>query len=195
MLHLQEHMKENFNRIMNDVHNELPKWNRKLLTAQKDIALNCIINKDKNNLEDSYTIKFKCHVRLDNVPTEEGLLFPNHSQLNLLREVKGTVIRIKDIQLLEIKRDFSCLKCGFTVTVNAEYSLMYRFEVPKECTQPKCNGKFEQKNTRPLPNYCINYQEITIQQPFGESNIPKTILVTLDYDLVNLCQPGDCVTI
>lgn len=38
-------------------------------------------------------------------------------------------------------------------------------------------------------------KKIILQEAFSEKNIPPTLIVTLDSDLVDSCQPGDCVTI
>lgn len=109
--------------------------------------------------------------------------------------MKGTVVRMTQMKLLEMKREFICSKCGKLIEVNADYSLMYRFEIPKTCSNPDCKGHMYQKNQDPLPQHCVNYQELKIQEALSEKNIPPTLIVTLDSDLVDSCQPGDCVTI
>lgn len=98
MVLLQKHLKVEFDMIMNNVHDELPKWNQSLIDVQNQIVL------EKNDmLVDGYTINANCHVRLKNVPTDQELTFPNNDQIGLLREMKGTAIRVTDMKLLELK--------------------------------------------------------------------------------------------
>lgn len=161
LIHLQQHKFDWFQALTNDVHNELPKWNVALYTAQKVIA-----SKEDGFLEIGYQIKTSCHIQFVHVPPPDPrfkLPFPNHDQINLFREVKGTVVRMSQSKLLEVKRDFICSKCHTTVTVHSDYCLMYQFEVPKCCTKPDCKGNVHQRQARPPRQYCVNYQELKIQ--------------------------------
>lgn len=145
---------------MNKVYVELPKWDAALLAAQKTIATD-----QEAFLEDGYQIKVNCHVRFVHLPPPDPrykLPFPNHDQIGMFRDVKGTVVRMSQVKLLEIKREFICSKCHVTIEVEADYSLMYRFDVPK-CTKVECKGTMHQKSLEPLPQYCVNYQELKIQ--------------------------------
>lgn len=48
------------------------------------------------------------------------------------------------------------------------------------------------------PNNCKDYQEIKIQEDLsqiGVGTVPNHMLVTLEDDLVNVCKPGENVTI
>lgn len=161
MIHLQQHKFNWFKAVLNNVHKELPKWNTALFAAQKAIA-----SKDEGFLEDGYQIKVNCYVRLVHVPPPDPhfkLPFPNYTQIGSFREVKGTVVRMSQTKLLEVKRDFVCSKCQTVITVDADYCLMYQFEVPKNCTKPDCKGNVHQKQIRPPPQYCVQYQELKIQ--------------------------------
>lgn len=190
---LQQHNLNWFLAILDDVYTELPKWDAALLAAQKAIA-----SEDEGFLEEGYQIKVHCHVRFVRLPPSDPrfkLPFPNADQVGMFREIKGTVVRMTQMKLLEMKREFICTKCHKVIEVEADYSLMYRFEVPKNCAMNDCKGNMYQKNADPLPQYCVNYQELKIQEALSEKNIPPTLNVTLDSDLVDSCQPGDCVTI
>lgn len=99
------------------------------------------------------------------------------------------------MKLLELKREFICSKCKEVIVVEAEYGLMYRFEVPTHCSSGGCTGTVHQKSINPEPKYCVNYQEIKIQEALSEKNIPPTVTITLENELVDSCQPGDCVTV
>lgn len=158
---LQQHNFDWFQAILNDVYQELPKWDVALLAAQKSIA-----SEDEGFLEAGYQIKVYCHIRFVHLPASDlrfKLPFPNHDQIGQFREVKGTVVRMSQMKLLEVKREFVCSKCGTIIELEADYSLMYRFDVPKNCTKAECKGNVHQKHAEPLPQYCVNYQELKIQ--------------------------------
>lgn len=161
MSQLQQHKFQWFDAILDNVYVELPKWDAAVFAAQKSIA-----SEDEGFLEDGYQIKIHCHVRFVRFPPPDPrfkLPFPNSDQIGLFREVKGTVVRMSQMKLLELKREFVCSKCREIVEVEADYSLMYRFEVPKSCSVSECKGNMHQKNVDPLPDYCVNYQELKVQ--------------------------------
>lgn len=158
---LQQHNFEWFHAILNDVYQEIPKWNAALFSTQKSIA-----STDDGFLEPGYQIKVNCHVRFVHVPSPDPrfkLPFPNNDQIGQFREVKGTVVRMTQVKLLEMKREFTCSKCNTTIEIEADYSLMYRFDVPKNCTKAECKGALHQKHVEPLPQFCVNFQELKIQ--------------------------------
>lgn len=193
MSQLQQHNFNWFIAILNDVYNELPKWDAALFAAQKLIA-----SEDEGFLEEGYQIKIHCRVRFVRLPPPDPrfkLPFPNPDQIGMFREIKGTVVRMSQMKLLEMKREFICTKCHKVIEIEADYALMYRFELPKNCSMTECKGNMYQKNEDPRPQYCVNYQELKIQDSLSEKNIPPTLNVTLDSDLVDSCQPGDCITI
>lgn len=161
LIHLQQNNFNWFQALMKDVHNELPNWNAALFCAQRTIA-----SKDEGFLEIGYQIKTNCYVHFVHIPPPDPrfkLPFPNHDQIGLFREVKGTVVRMTQTKCLEVKRDFVCSKCDTIVTANADYCLMYQFEVPKNCMKADCKGNVHQKQIRPPPQYCVQYQELKVQ--------------------------------
>lgn len=160
MSQLQQSNFDWFEAILKDIYTELPQWNDALLTVQKIIAID-----HEAVLDDVYQIKVNCHVRFFCFPLDQrlNLPFPNNDQIRLFREVKGTVIRASQVKLLEIKREFICLKCHDVVEVEADYSQMYRFEVPK-CQNAQCKKtKMKQSQSEPLTENCTRYQDIKIQ--------------------------------
>ncbi|XP_031621313.1 DNA helicase MCM9-like [Contarinia nasturtii] len=189
---LQQHNFAWFHAILMNVYAELIKWDAALLAAQ-----NLIVSEDRIYLEADYQVKGNCHVRFFHLPPSDHnfkVPFPNVDQIGEFRDVRGTITRMTRAKLLEIKRDFVCSKCGLLMLVEADYALMYRFDLP-ECTKSGCKGTMRQKDTEPNPLYCVNYQEIKIQEALSEKVIPPALIITLESDLVDCCQPGDCVTI
>lgn len=172
---MQQHKFEWFKRLLDNVHNELPKWNGALFDAQK-----AIVSNDEGFLDAGYQIKVHCYVHFVHVPPPDPrfkLPFPNHDQIGLFREVKGTVVRMSQTKLLEVKRDFVCSKCQRDVTVDADYCLIYQFDVPKNCTKPDCKGTMHQKHVRPPPQHCVQYQELKIQVNYRKN-----------MDIISICN-------
>lgn len=193
MARLQQHNFEWFQAILINVQSELPKWNAALFAAQQTM-----ISKDDAFLDIDYRIKVNCHIRFVHMPATDPrykIPFPNCEQIGQFRELTGNVVRMTVMKLLELKREFICSKCKEVIVVEAEYGLMYRFEVPRHCSSSNCTGTVHQKTNNPDPKYCVNYQEIKIQEALSDKNIPPTITITLENDLVDSCQPGDCVTV
>lgn len=161
LLRLQQQNFAWFKRVLDSVHDELPKWNAALFSAQRTIA-----STEEGFLDDGYQIKVHCYVRFVHIPPPDPhfkLPFPNHAQLGQFREVKGTVVRMTQTRLLEVKREFVCSKCKTDLIIEAVYGLMFQFEVPKNCTKPDCKGTVHQKHVRPPPQHCVQYQELKIQ--------------------------------
>jgi len=77
---------------------------------------------------------------------------------------------------------------------------MFVFSPPKNCNKlivnnDYCKGVLQQKSIQPQPEYCMDFQEIKIQELLSEKNIPSSLVITLENDLVDSCQPGDCITV
>lgn len=179
--------------VIDNVHAECLRWDAALVNVQKAIA-----ESGDGFLDPGYQIKVNCHVRFINLPTPDShfrLPFPNTDHIGLFVEAKGNVIRATQAKLLERRREYICSRCKEVIVATAEYSRMYVFEAPRHCSMPSCKGTMEQKSSEPLPIYCIDYQDIKIQELLSDRNIPRSITVTLENDLVDSCQPGDCITI
>lgn len=72
-------------------------------------------------------------------------------------------MRMSDVKLLEMKREFQCRKCKITVCRTADFSLAYKYVVPK-CSTTGCRKvTMHLKNMEPIPGQCINFQELEIQ--------------------------------
>lgn len=161
MSRLQQQNFDWFQAILYDVYTEQPKWDAALFAAQRSLA-----SENEDYLEPDYQIKSNCHVRFVHLPAVDRrfkLPFPNDNQVGLFRDIKGTVVRMSQLKLLEVKRNFICSKCETVLQIVADYSLMYRFDVPKNCEKPDCKGNMHQKDAEPQPQYCVNYQELKVQ--------------------------------
>lgn len=108
-------------------------------------------------------------------------------------------MRISAAKLLEYQRSYLCVKCKSPMLVPAEYERKYMIKEPKVCLNGEgCSGKNFIHFGGMDNEKCKDYQEIKIQErvkELGVGSMPNTMLVTLEDDLVDICKPGDNVTI
>lgn len=105
------------------------------------------------------------------------------------------MIRSSEVKLLKYEHTYLCVKCKAPTVVTANYERKYMIAKPKVCSSEVCTGKtfVHVDDTK-----CKDYQEIKIQErvkEVGAGSMPNTMLVTLEDDLVDICKPGDNVTI
>lgn len=149
-----------FHRILKATHAECQKWDKVLLEMQKKI-----VEHGDAFLDDNYTIKVNCHVRFINLPPPDPRYkprFPGNDQIGQFVQLKANVVRITQPKLFERKREYACSKCKETILVEAKYERMYVFEPPR-CSDGTCKGTMYQAHSKPLPQFCLDFQEIRIQ--------------------------------
>lgn len=108
--------------------------------------------------------------------------------------ILGTVIRMSQPKILEYKKEYVCRQCKTTKTIEGEFVKMFIIEPPKKCEQ-MCKGIPYQKTEELQIKNCKDYQEIRIQEINSDRNVPATLNIILENDLVDTCQPGDCITV
>ncbi|KAJ3606434.1 hypothetical protein NHX12_025955, partial [Muraenolepis orangiensis] len=104
------------------------------------------------------------------------------------------------IKVLEYERDYMCAKCRQVFTVNADFDQFYTFVPPTACPNLEgCNScKFSCLSQGSEPSVCRDFQEIKIQeqvQRLSVGSIPRSMVVVLEDDLVDICKSGDDVTV
>lgn len=196
--------------ILTDTLAQCRRWNAALLAAQSQLL------EGNAFLDPDYQIKENCHVRFVRLPppppaassastvaaaaSRQQSVYPTNEQAGRFVQVQGSVVRLSQAKLLELKREYVCSKCKHTLLVAADYARLYVIEAPKggcpvRSGADACRGTLYQRSAQPVPEHCIDVQEIRIQEVMSERNMPASMVVTLDNDLVDSCQPGDCVTI
>lgn len=146
------------------------------------------------------------------------------SDVGKILQLSGTVTRTSTVQMYESERAYQCKQtkskkkpsgCGATFVIKADLqqsnnALMH----PVKCPTPGCHGKefevIQEGNTGDAAftngkKYRSDYQEIRVQESiaFNSSKknqrmggvIPKALLIKLQHDLVDKCQPGDDVVV
>jgi DNA replicative helicase MCM subunit Mcm2 (Cdc46/Mcm family) len=135
-------------------------------------------------------------------------------------QVTGTVVRTSNVQMYESARTYHCQECQRTFVVSADMEQRHNaLRVPEQCPlvqEPPAgnNQPSKSQNTgrrcrgnkfKVVPDGSIHtdYQEIKIQETSNSSStasssigqIPRSLLVKVQHDLVDTCQPGDQVVV
>ncbi|XP_045817731.1 probable DNA helicase MCM9 [Trifolium pratense] len=146
------------------------------------------------------------HVRINisGSPLECPETFPSIGRVRvqhrgILLTLKGIVIRSGAIKMHEGERKYMCHKCKNSFTVHPEVEARNSISLPSICPiqKPKpCGGtKFQYVENTIV---CHDYQEIKVQestQVLGVGAIPRSILVILKDDLVDVVKAGDDVIV
>ena len=109
--------------------------------------------------------------------------------------VKGHVVKNRPKRLRVVTGDFSCNKCGASITHVFENG---RYSVPSKCSTQNCRAK-KFSLIRPTARY-INVQEMRLQEAQEESTAhagrtPRQMEVEITNELVDSCRPGDIVLV
>lgn len=104
--------------------------------------------------------------------------------------------------MLESSREYECINCGYRFILTADLDQQGDINMPKYCPSKGRGKKKKCKSTQ--FNYvegshiCRDIQRIKIQeqvQKLGMGSIPRSILVILTDDLVDICKAGDDIEI
>lgn len=155
------------------------------------------------------SVKKNIHFRVTGFPFHEpakknrqSKSYPRTEDKTKFVCIRGTVILVNPTMVLNYKQLFICTKCKVQVEVDADYDQFYKISAPTYCKEMTDKGecsstKFiavKDSKKHMFDNNKRDYQEITVQQPFGESlgasGLTK-IQVTLEDDLADSCNTGD----
>lgn len=150
------------------------------------------------------TIRPQIHWRLSALPPFREFVrdtVPKSEDVGLLLSIRGTAIKTGWPKMLEKRKRFHCGMCGFSFELEADFEQFYKFDKPQSCPNPDraCRNTYQFTAALDMePEFCRDYQEIKIQEQVSNLNmgtIPRSIWVTLEDDLVDVCKPGDDVTV
>lgn len=148
----------------------------------------------------------RVHARLIHLPptcTKSSLNHMEAADVGKIWQVQGTVVRSAPVQMYESARTYKCTGkkgCGRTFVVDADLEQCHNALVkPEGCplmgeSGQVCGGQ----NLQVEGSVHTDYQEIKIQEAasrIGMGHIPRSLLIKLEHDLVDTCQPGDEVVI
>ncbi|KAL6861804.1 hypothetical protein ACP4OV_017504 [Aristida adscensionis] len=151
-------------------------------------------------------VQKKLHVRID--VSGSPLEFPEASpsigkvrvkHMGKLLTLKGTVIRSGGVKMIEYERWYRCRKCDHRFMRSPELEAGNRIILPASCPSMSSRGcgsaSFQYIEDTVI---CHDYQEIKIQehvQLLGVGSIPRSMLVILMDDLVDVVKAGDDVIV
>lgn len=150
----------------------------------------------------------RVHARLIHLPPfccQTSLSNMQASDVGKILQVSGTVVRTNPVQMYESTRTYKCCGkngCKRHFVVHADMEQRQNIlQTPRQCplqleTGEACLGKtftiVEGGSVH------TDFQEIKIQQAASSlavGHIPRSLLVKLQHDLVDTCQPGDEVVV
>lgn len=188
---------------------------------QHDDTHNVMVKGGKGNARGDGINTTRVHARLIQLPptccrSSIGRMMA--SDVGLILQVVGTVVRTSPLQMYESARTYRCTGskgCGRTFVVKADLEQRNNaLKPPDRCrcgpTAAAGSGGGRNNNTDRCQGTKLeiveggsvhtDYQEIKIQESASMSlgssagHIPRSLLIKLQHDLVDLCQPGDEVS-
>ncbi|KAJ1913754.1 DNA helicase mcm9 [Mycoemilia scoparia] len=157
-------------------------------------------------LAENMIVKPNTHVRFINLPATPDCTrttVPGSEDIGRLIALSGTVIRNGQVKMVEKRRKFRCTKCNTEFYVQAEVEQYNLVPKPTKCVDGKdpCNSTsfaaIPSDAAESLSN-CMDYQELKVQEQVNKlsiGTIPRSIMVIMENDLVDVAKSGDDVTI
>ncbi|KAI3822612.1 hypothetical protein L1987_10207 [Smallanthus sonchifolius] len=138
----------------------------------------------------------KVNIRLHNHP-ESMIALKNlkAAYIERLVSVRGTVVKVSTVKPLVVQMSFACTKCGTSIARDFPDG---KFSPPSVCVMHGCKSRsFNpiRSSARPIDFQKIRIQELLKSEHHEEGRVPRTLECELIEDLVDLCIPGDVVTV
>ncbi|VDL91222.1 unnamed protein product [Schistocephalus solidus] len=140
----------------------------------------------------------RCLVRVASLPLIPEIYrteIPYSNQVGRFFALQCTVTRVGPVQVVQLQRTYSCQKCAFIFTVQADFAEYFALRQPTRCpnTLENCpsNSFYPLKQTE---YHLENYQEIRVNEQFSclsVGKMPRSICACLNNDLVDTVRPGD----
>ena len=149
----------------------------------------------------------RIHARLVNLPPycfKPSMATIQAQDVGKIVQVTGTVVRTSSIQMYESARTYQCTGkqgCGGTFTVFADMELRENaLQPPTSCPLALSGKRCANTKISPVEDGSVHtdYQEIKIQEAASRirvGHMPGSLLIKLQHDLVDTCQPGDEVVV
>ncbi|KAK4471591.1 hypothetical protein MN116_004589 [Schistosoma mekongi] len=142
------------------------------------------------------------HIRLTALPIIPEV-YRNHIPTSVdtgkFIALRAIVSRVGPVQVIQSKVQYSCIKCGYTFYVYANFEEFYDIKPPRYCPNRRqsCNSM----NLKCVSNsrfFAKNYQEIRVHEQFDCLTVGvmrRSICVSIEDDLLECVKPGDEVVI
>ncbi|CAJ1969660.1 unnamed protein product [Cylindrotheca closterium] len=159
----------------------------------------------KGDQQSSGAQSTRVHARLVHLPptiTRNSVASMTAKDVGKIVQLSGTVVRTSSVQMYESARKYKCTGkdgCGQTFMQNADLEQRTNaMAKPDRCPLilDNCGQRCKGTNLQHQKDGSIHtdYQEIKIQEAaskIGIGHIPRSLMVKLQHDLVDSCQPGD----
>ena len=143
--------------------------------------------------ENSTPINNKVNVRIIGAKRRTKMVSLKANMIGKFIQIRGTVIRVSNVQPFVISMPFECDGCGNVVE---QYFLDGKYDNPKSCASGNCRSR--RLNPMRSDAHTVDLQYIKLQEEMGDDaagRIPRSVECELTEDLVNCCVPGDVVTV
>ena len=178
---------------------------QKVLQAQKQEEGDTSLTSIKGDKGDGKGLPAsRVHARLVHLPptiTRNSVASMKAQDVGKIVQLSGTVVRTSPVQMYESARTYKCTGkngCGRTFMQYADLEQRTNaLSKPDRCPLTveggqRCKGT--NLNVDKDGSVHTDYQEIKIQEAaskIGIGHIPRSLLIKLQHDLVDSCQPGD----
>lgn len=173
-----------------------------LLDEGLRIALNADCLSSEKSSSSSKSTYDHVHVRLKALPVIPEVhrnTIPWSVDVGKFVALRATVSRVGPLQVFQERVRYACSKCGFQFLVHAKVDQNYKLCPPRFC--PNREQGCRSTVMKPLPEktfHAKNYQEIRVHERFRCLSVglmPRSIVVCLEDDLLEVVKPGDDVIV
>ncbi|KMS95512.1 hypothetical protein BVRB_007520 isoform B [Beta vulgaris subsp. vulgaris] len=138
----------------------------------------------------------KINIRLHNYP-ESMIALRNlkAAYIDRLVSVRGTVVKVSTVRPLVMEMTFKCIQCGADIP---RFFPDGKYSPPATCIMSCCKGKTFapiRSTAQSIDFQKIRLQELLKPENHEEGRVPRTVECELTEDLVDVCIPGDVVTV
>jgi DNA helicase MCM9 len=197
----------------------LPLLENSVVRGQADLLRQSSIQSEDTHDDTVQTVKglkgdtvatTRVHARLVHLPPsccKTSLARMQATDVGKIVQVSGTVVRTSPVQMYESARTHKCKGCNRNFVVHADLEQRQNsLQTPLQCPLmdvPTSGGEQQRCQSNKLQvveggSVHTDYQEIKIQEAASSleiGHIPRSLLIKLQHDLVDRCQPGDQVVI
>ncbi|KAI0498640.1 hypothetical protein KFK09_019530 [Dendrobium nobile] len=169
---------------------EVPKEALLCMGAAAHVAL--LLKGNDYHIVDAEKINIRLYNHPDSLITLKSL---KAAYIGKLVSIRGTVVKVSTVRPLITLMDFSCAKCGTTITRAFPDG---KFSPPIGCTIHGCRSRTfspVRSTAKAIDFQKVRIQEILKSGIYEEGRVPRTVECELTEDLVDFCIPGDVVTV